>query len=87
MAALWDDIKFDLKHFFSHRTARHGRDKKWEQGMAAFCRPFTTAKVQYIDGAALNRRGRGWRAKSGDASYSQWLVTSTGAPTRTHFFQ
>ena len=24
-------------------------EKKWEKGMAAFCKPFTTAKVQYFD--------------------------------------
>ena len=58
-AALWDDIKFDLKHF-SHieRLAMVG-DKKWEQGMAAFCRPFTTAKVQYFDGAASKHGAAG----------------------------
>ena len=57
--ALWADIKFDLKHF-SHieRLAMVG-DKKWEQGMAAFCRPFTTAKVQYFDSAAL-QQARAW---------------------------
>jgi SpoIIAA-like len=59
--ALWADIKFDLKHF-SHieRLAMVG-DKKWEQGMAAFCRPFTTAEVQYFDGAAL-QQARAWLA-------------------------
>lgn len=48
-AAVWDDIKLDLKHFrHIERVAMVG-DKKWERGMAAFCKPFTTAKVRYFD--------------------------------------
>jgi hypothetical protein len=48
-AALWDDIKFDAKHF-SHieRLAMVG-DRAWEKGMSAFCRPFTTAEIRYFD--------------------------------------
>lgn len=47
--ALWEDIKFDLKHF-SHieRLAIVG-ETQWEHGMAVFCKPFTTAKIQYFD--------------------------------------
>ena len=48
LGAVWEDIKFDLKHF-SHieRIAMLG-DKKWEQWMASFCKPFTTAKIKYF---------------------------------------
>lgn len=58
-AALWDDIKFDLKHF-SHieRLAMVG-DKKWEKGMSVFCRPFTTARIRYFDTADANE-ARTW---------------------------
>ncbi len=51
-AALWDDIKFDVKHF-SHieRLAMVG-EKKWEKGMSVFCRPFTTATIRYFDHTA-----------------------------------
>jgi len=59
--ALWDDIKFDLKHFSDIERLAMVGDKKWEQGMAAFCRPFTTAKVQYFDSAAL-QQARAWLA-------------------------
>ena len=46
--ALWDDIKFDLKHFADiERLAMMG-DKKWQQGMATFCKPFTKATVRYF---------------------------------------
>jgi len=58
-AAIWDDIKFDVKHF-SHieRLAMVG-DKKWEKGMSVFCRPFTTAKIRYFDSADLSE-ARSW---------------------------
>jgi hypothetical protein len=51
--ALWEDIKFDLKHF-SHieRLAMVG-DKRWQKGMSVFCRPFTTAKIKYFDRSHL----------------------------------
>jgi hypothetical protein len=49
MGALWDDIKFDVKHFRDiERLALIG-ESKWEAGMAVFCKPFTTAKVRYFD--------------------------------------
>lgn len=47
--ALWKDVKFDLKHFSDiDRLALVG-DKKWEKGMAVFCKPFTTAEVRYYE--------------------------------------
>ena len=47
--ALWEDIKFDVKHFSDiERLAMIG-EKKWEQWMAEFCKPFTTARIRYFD--------------------------------------
>ena len=47
--ALWEDIKFDLKHFKDiERLAMIG-ESRWEQAMATFCQPFTTAKIRYFD--------------------------------------
>jgi len=52
-AALWDDIKFDVKHFSDiDRLAMVG-ERKWEKGMSVFCRPFTTAKIRYFDRTAI----------------------------------
>ena len=49
LGALWEDLKFDLKHFRDiERIAMIG-DKAWEHGMATFCRPFTTAKIRYFE--------------------------------------
>ena len=49
--ALWEDIKFDVKHFADIERLALVGDKKWEQGMATFCKPFTKAKVRYFDHA------------------------------------
>lgn len=47
--ALWEDIKFDLKHFSDiERLAMIG-EKKWEEWMAMFCKPFTSAEIRYFD--------------------------------------
>ena len=51
LGALWQDIKFDLKHFSDVERLAMVGDSKWEAGMAAFCKPFTTAKVRYFDEA------------------------------------
>jgi hypothetical protein len=49
--ALWEDIKFDVKHFADiERLAMIG-DKQWQKGMAIFCKPFTKAKIRYFDHA------------------------------------
>jgi len=53
VAALWDDIKFDVKHFSDIERLAMVGDKKWEQWMAGFCRPFTTAQIRYFDAAAI----------------------------------
>ena len=46
--ALWEDIKFDMKHFADIERLALVGDKKWEKGMATFCRPFTTAKIRFF---------------------------------------
>jgi hypothetical protein len=51
--ALWDDIKFEVKHFADIERLALVGDKKWEQGMAVFCRPFTSATIRFFDSAAI----------------------------------
>ena len=48
-SALWDDIKFDAKHFRDIERLALVGDSRWEKGMAVFCKPFTSAKVKYFD--------------------------------------
>jgi hypothetical protein len=48
-SALWEDIKFDIKHFADIERLAMVGEKKWQQGMATFCKPFTKATIRYFD--------------------------------------
>ena len=54
MAALWEDIKFDVKHFAHIERLALVGDRKWEAGMAVFCKPFTSAAIRYFDEAQFD---------------------------------
>jgi hypothetical protein len=47
--ALWEDVKFDFKHFTDIDRLAIVGESEWEHGMAIFCRPFTTAAVRYFN--------------------------------------
>lgn len=47
--ALWEDIKFDLTHFGDIERLAMVGDKKWQEGMATFCKPFTKATIRYFE--------------------------------------
>lgn len=47
--ALWDDIKFDLKHFKDIERLAMVGEQKWQKWMAGFCKPFTTATIRYFE--------------------------------------
>ena len=57
--ALWDDIKFNLKHFSDIERLAMVGDKKWEKGMSVFCKPFTTAKIRYFASGSI-AEARAW---------------------------
>ena len=47
--ALWEDTKFDVRHFNDIERLAILGDKAWEKGMAVFCKAFTTADIRYYD--------------------------------------
>ena len=49
MHAAWDDLKFSLKHYFDFERIAMVGDRKWEEWMASFSKPFTKAQVKYFD--------------------------------------
>jgi hypothetical protein len=57
--ALWEDIKFDTKHFRDIERLAMVGETKWQHGMAVFCKPFTTAKIRYFDRTAIDQ-ARAW---------------------------
>jgi hypothetical protein len=61
--ALWEDIKFDVKHFRDIERLAIVGERRWEAGMAAFCRPFTTATIRYFDRAHADDARR-WVARA-----------------------
>ncbi len=61
MSALWQDIKFDVKHFRDIERLAVVGERDWQKWMATFCRPFTTATIRYFE-----------HAQSGKAD--EWLV-------------
>jgi hypothetical protein len=68
--ALWDDIKFDMKHGSDIERLAMVGEKKWQQGMAAFCKPFTKAKIRYFDHAE-------------EAEARKWLEEMVAEPAST----
>lgn len=57
--ALWEDTKFALHHFRSIERLAVVGEKRWQKGMATFCRPFTSAEIQYFD-AQHEQEARDW---------------------------
>jgi len=49
LSALWEDIKFDVKHFRDIERLAMVGEKKWQEGMSKFCKPFTSADIRYFD--------------------------------------
>jgi hypothetical protein len=57
--AIWEDIKFDAKHFTDFERIAFVGDQKWESAMSKFCHVFTTAKIRFFDEAKLDE-ARAW---------------------------
>jgi len=57
--ALWQDIKFDARHFDQIERLALVGETTWEKWMAAFCKPFTTASVRYFASDQL-KAARDW---------------------------
>jgi hypothetical protein len=49
--ALWADTKFAIKHFADIERLAMVGEKRWQHGMATFCKPFTKASIRYFDHA------------------------------------
>jgi len=47
-SAAWADIKFGVEHFADIERMAMVGEKKWQQGMAIFVKPFTKATVRYF---------------------------------------
>lgn len=61
MDALWEELKFDIRHFRDIEKLAIVGDSAWERGMATFCKPFTRATVEYFDISKVDE-ARAWVA-------------------------
>ncbi len=66
VGALWEEVKFDLKHFADIERIAVVGDKQWQHGMTTFFKPFTKASVQYFDFNSVFAEAQKWLA--GDES-------------------
>lgn len=57
--AMWDDLKFGMKHFNHIERLAVVGEKKWQHLLTAMCKPLTTAKVRYFD-IAQSGQARSW---------------------------
>ena len=66
--ALWEDTKFAMHHFSDIERLAVVGEKKWQEGMATFCKPFTKATIRYFDHADI-AQAKKWlgEAKSGNS--------------------
>lgn len=53
VAAAWEDIKFDMRHFSDIECIAIVGDAAWEKGMTLLLKPFTKAKVKYFDASQM----------------------------------
>ena len=58
-SGVWEDIKFDVKHFADLERIAFVGDKKWEAAMSAFCKPFTRAQTRFFYESHLEE-ARNW---------------------------
>ncbi|HEY8904385.1 MAG TPA: STAS/SEC14 domain-containing protein [Chthoniobacterales bacterium] len=49
LGAAWEDTKFALHHFHDIERLAIVGETKWQEAMAAFCKPFTKAEVRFFD--------------------------------------
>lgn len=62
VGAMWEDMKFDLKHWKDIERLAIVGESKWQQGMATFCKPFTKANIKYFEHDELDA-AREWVAE------------------------
>lgn len=49
LSAMWEDTKVGLHHYSDIERIAMVGESRWEEGMAVFCKPFTSASVRYFD--------------------------------------
>ena len=61
-SAVWEDVKFGMKHLADIERIAMVGEKRWQRGMAIFSKPFIKAEVRYFDHTAA-ADARQWLAE------------------------
>jgi hypothetical protein len=60
-SALWEDMKWNVRHFKDIERLAVVGEKTWHRWMTGFCKPFTSAEVRYFEPDKLEE-ARAWIA-------------------------
>jgi hypothetical protein len=63
-SAAWEDVKFAAHHFYNIERLAVIGEKRWQKGMAVFCKPFTRAEIRYYEHAQA-AEARAWLQAAG----------------------
>jgi hypothetical protein len=55
MHAAWDDLKFGISHYSAFDRIAIVGDKRWQEWMARFSKPFLDCDVKYFDSSAIDQ--------------------------------
>lgn len=55
VGGLWEELKFDAKHLNDMERIAMVGDRAWQKWMTDFCKPFTTAKIEFFEKPQLEQ--------------------------------
>jgi hypothetical protein len=58
--AVWEEVKFDVKHFADIERLAAVGDKRWQHIATTFFKPFTKATIRYFDHDIVVDEARKW---------------------------
>ncbi len=58
-SGIWEDLKFEMKHFKDFERIAFVGDQRWEATLSSFCKPLTSAEVRYFEESQLEA-ARAW---------------------------
>ena len=56
---LWEDLKFETKHFKDFERIAFVGEKRWEATLSSFCKPLTSAEIRYFEADQIEA-ARAW---------------------------
>ncbi|WP_047420379.1 STAS/SEC14 domain-containing protein [Cellulophaga sp. Hel_I_12] len=62
LPGLWEDLKMDTAHAKDYEKIAMVGDKKWQEWITQFMKPFTNAEIRYFD-LADNKKAKEWIEK------------------------